>query len=128
MRPESQYLKNLQEQQKDWWAAVWRGLVFDSNGTHYKNLRSALWLYLYLIIHAKRETGRLSRLYSSIADDMGIPERTIRNWMKCLKRYEYIEIEMTGRAMVIHICKWKTWKRNSPSGKNMSSTGKTLPV
>ncbi len=87
---------------------MWRGLVVDSEGRHYRRMKSAVWLYLYLIIHADRLTGRLVRKYETIAFDMEVPSRTIRRWMMMLRRNRYIDVESTGRSMVIHIRKWKS--------------------
>ena len=46
---------------KNWWAPIYRGLVCDPGATHYRKMRSALWLYLFLVLHANRRTGLLMR-------------------------------------------------------------------
>ena len=94
-------------QQKNWWGSVWRGLVVDPGAQHYQKLGKAIWLYLYLLIHADRRTGRLMRRYETIATEMGIPARTVRQWMATLHQYGYLTRRSTGRALVIHITKWK---------------------
>ena len=96
-------------QAKTWWGPVWRGLVVDEQGKHYR-IGQAIWLFLYLIIHADRKIGTLIRRYSTIATDMKRPERTIRRWMLTLRRYGYVEVRRTGRAQVIHISKWRSLK------------------
>src|SRR5438309_28260 len=112
----------------NWWAAVWRGLVVDREAKHYYRIHSAIWLYLYLLIHAKRKTGLVFKRYATIAADMGVSERSVRNWMARLKRHRYIGLEKTGRTPVVRIQKWKAWGQLGASGKSSSSTGKSVTV
>jgi hypothetical protein len=90
-----------------WWGYVWRGLVVSENGQHHKAMGNALWLYLYLIIHADRKTGTLFRITKTIAADTGIAVRTIQLWLKILRNNGYIKTERTGRALRIMITKWR---------------------
>lgn len=94
---------------KTWWAAVWRGLVVDESAKHYRRMDGALWLFLYLLIHADRQAGTLRRKYATIARDMQLGERTIRNWMQTLRKHGYVHVVSHGRGLVIHIQKWKTF-------------------
>ena len=71
-------------------------------------MRGALWLFLYLVLHADRGTGRLTRRYQTIARDTGIPARTIRRWLLTLRRQNYVTVTSSGRALVIHIRRWKS--------------------
>ena len=98
-----------QSRPKRWWRAVWRGLVVDRDAKHYRAMGSALWLFLYLVIHADRERGTLGRKYKTIAEDMGVRTRTIRAWMSKLRRHDYVSVTSSGRALFIHIHKWKTF-------------------
>lgn len=93
---------------KRWWRAVWRGLVVDHEGKHYRMMGPALWLLLYLIIHADRDRGVLSRKYKTIAADMGISQRTVRSWLTRLRQQNYVSVTPTGRSLVIHIRRWKS--------------------
>ena len=102
--------KDHQPQEKSWWGAVWRGLVVDPDAKHYRQMRNASFLFLYLIIHADRRTGELRRKHSTIAADTGLAERTIRRWLARPRKYNYLVITRTGRSHVIHIQKWKTIK------------------
>jgi DNA-binding transcriptional ArsR family regulator len=95
--------------QKSWWAAVWRGLVADPEAKHYKSIRSALWLYIYLIVHANRKTGELSRRYETITRETGISKRTIRYWLSMLQRGGYVKADRPSRATVINI-RIQRWK------------------
>src|SRR5712692_8101870 len=93
--------------EKIWWTPVWRGLVVDPEGKHLGRMKSALGLYLYLLMHADRRSGRLVRKYGTIARDMGFPVRTIRDRMGRLHFYDYVRITKTGRAMIIDMLKWR---------------------
>jgi hypothetical protein len=93
--------------QKQWWAPVWTGLVIDKKGTHCKTVKSAIWLYLYFLLNADRKTGRLMRKVTTICEDTGISERTIRRWLATLAGQKYIELRFTGRCLHIQIRKWK---------------------
>lgn len=102
-------LQNQGNIQKSWWAAVWRGLVADPEAKHYRSIRSALWLYIYLIVHANRKTGELNRRYETIARETGINKRTIRHWLAMLRREGYVKVDRLGRApaITIRIQRWK---------------------
>src|SRR5713226_3502721 len=94
--------------QTNWWAPVWRGLVVDPGGKHCRRMKNAVWLFLYLVLHADRRTGRLKRKCRTIAEEMGLPEATIRKWLATLRKYEYVETKNTGRCLEIVVKKWKT--------------------
>jgi hypothetical protein len=102
-------LQNQQNIHKSWWAAVWRGLVADPEAKHYHSIRSALWLYIYLIVHANRKTGELNRRYETIATETGINKRTVRHWLSMLRREGYIKVDRSGHAhaITIRIQRWK---------------------
>jgi hypothetical protein len=95
--------------QKNWWGGIWRGLVVDSQAKHLKAMRSAIWLFIYLVIHADRKRGILSRRYTTIAQDMGVSVRTVRHWVLILRKHEYLKIERskTSAAFGIQIQNWK---------------------
>jgi Helix-turn-helix domain len=93
--------------QKRWWRAVWRGLVVDAEAKHYRAMGSALWLFIYLVIHANPKSGSLNRKYQTIAGEMGISPRTIRSWLTRLTQHDYVTVTRTGRSQVIHISRWK---------------------
>jgi hypothetical protein len=93
---------------KQWWRAVWRGLVVDDGAKHYRAMGTSIWLYLYLIIHADPKSGTLGRKYNTIAKDMGVKPRTIRAWLAKLHKGGYILAQSNGRSLLIHISKWKS--------------------
>ncbi|HZS09343.1 MAG TPA: hypothetical protein VFD58_31200 [Blastocatellia bacterium] len=90
-----------------WWGPVWRGLPVEPTGRHYQAMRSSIWLYLYLIVHADRKTGRLYRLMPTIARDMGIRPRTVRYWLSVLRRHGYVTTIKSGRVVQFRIEKWR---------------------
>jgi hypothetical protein len=57
---------------QSWWAPVWRGLIVEPSGKHYRAMHTAVWLYLYFIVHADRGTGTLFRRINTIAHEMGV--------------------------------------------------------
>lgn len=93
--------------QKRWWRAVWRGLVVDAEAKHCRAMGSALWLFIYLIIHANPKSGTVNRKYQTIAGEMGISPRTIRSWLTKLAQQSYVSVTQTGRSQIIHINRWK---------------------
>jgi DNA-binding transcriptional ArsR family regulator len=94
---------------KSWWAPLWRGLVADSTAKHYRSMKSAIWLFLYFVLHADRKTGRLIRRYDTMAKETGFAKRTIRHWLSILKQHGYVEVERSGGslAIIIRVQKWK---------------------
>src|SRR5438128_1159639 len=97
----------MKSTEKNWWGPIWRGLVSDGEGKHMKIMGNALWLFVYLVIHADWQTGRLYRKQATIATDMGIKLRTVCFWLTVLRKGGYIKVHSTGRASEIEIQKWK---------------------
>lgn len=96
------------QNQKQWWAPVRNGLVMDHNARHYRRMRNAVWLYLYLLLNADRKTGTLSRKLRTISGDMGISKNMIMRWLNILRTEGYIATKSTGRCLVIKIAKWRS--------------------
>ena len=72
-----------QPKQKQWWAPVWKGLVMDMEAKHYRKMKNAVWLYLYLLLNANRRTALLMRhyggfSYEEIASHLGCPVGTAK--------------------------------------------------
>ena len=109
-------LPSLTTKAKTWWGAIWRGVVVDAQAKHYRKMRLAFWLFVYLVIHADRKTGELRRKYQTVASEMGLSERTVRRFFKRLEAHGYISLTKTGRAQLIRICKWRQFL----SGANRS--------
>lgn len=118
---------NTRPKTKTWWAPVWRGLVVDARGRHYRSINGALWLFIYLIIHADRKTGYLIRRQRTIAEDMGVGVDTVRKWLKRLHAADYVKTIQTGRAMKICVRKWKPLVDGRANGvADQSGTARTL--
>ena len=98
------------QKKTDWWGYIWRGLLVEETGKHHKAMNRAIWLYLYLIIHADRKTGTLFRKTETIAKDMGISLRIIQKWLQRLRNTGYITSQSTGRSLNITITKWRPIK------------------
>lgn len=89
---------------------------------HYNAMGRALWLFVYLLIHANRRSGDVYRRVRTIAQDIGLSERTVQIWLKILRDKGYITTERTGRSLIIHINKWRPISR-APSGYSRSPSG-----
>lgn len=102
---------------RNWWGALWRGLVVDETGKHYQAMGKALWLFCYLVLHADWRRGTLYRKLPTINRDTGIKERTLQQWLILLRRHGYIKTQSTGRGLQIQICKWRSIVRPAKRGK-----------
>lgn len=93
------------KEQKDWWGPVLTSLVMNSEATRYNKMKSALWLYLYLVVNAD-ERGALERNINAIARDTGIKERTVKHWLDILRKGGYIQTRNTGRSLRFVVNLW----------------------
>lgn len=93
--------------QKQWWAPVWKGLVMDREAKHYRAMKNAIWLYLYLLLNANRRTGVLMRKTETVRKDMGMTRDTMLRWLNILRSGGYIETINTGRSLTIQVTRWK---------------------
>jgi hypothetical protein len=112
----------------DWWARLHRGLVIDSSAKHYRQMKQAVWLYLYFLLNANWKTGRLYRRLSTISQDTGINLFAIRRWLRVLQRNGYINACYNGHYWVIAINKWKPLKSllTPKRGESRARTFKTF--
>jgi DNA-binding transcriptional MocR family regulator len=94
-------------ERKQWWAPVWTGLVVDEGAKHYRKMKTSVWLFLYLVLHANRRTGVLMRKVRTISRDMGITRDTTLRWLKLLRAEGYIVTVNTGRYLTIQVKNWK---------------------
>lgn len=92
---------------KQWWAPVWTGLVMDAEAKHYRQMKNAVWLYLYFLLTANRKTGWLVRKIDTISDDMGVPRDTIVRWLSELRAHDYVTTRNTGRCLHVQVSRWK---------------------
>ncbi len=79
----------------------------DERATHYRKMKNALWLFLYLVLGANRQTGMLVRKIQTICTDMGLERDTVLRWLKILREGDYIATKSNGRCLSIQVKKWK---------------------
>lgn len=122
---------------KQWWAPVWTGLVIDQEARHYRRMKNAVWLYLYLLLNANRKSGFLVRKIRTIGLDMGVNRDTVLRWLNILRKEGYIVTVNTGRCLLIQIKKWKAlpdvrkspyqrWQRPNLTGWKNPTSQKTF--
>ncbi|WAC06743.1 MAG: helix-turn-helix domain-containing protein [Thermodesulfobacteriota bacterium] len=100
-------MTNTPNNRKDWWTPVWKGLVVDQEAKHYRRMKNALWLFLYLLLHANRNDGHLLRKIKTLCRDMCLKRGMILRWLALLKKHGYISTRNTGRYLSIQVKKWK---------------------
>ena len=93
---------------REWWAAIWCGLVVDPEGKHIRRLGIAGWLLVYLILHARRETGVVVTRQRTISRRTRVPIRTIQRWLSRLRRYGYVEIATDRPVLRLRVNRWKS--------------------
>jgi hypothetical protein len=91
-------------------APIRRGLVADPKATHYRRMRQAVWLYLYLLLAANPETGRRLLALPLVARDMGLSEGTIRSWLGHLRKAGYVRVERVAGNTRVTIHRWRAPK------------------
>lgn len=96
----------------DWWIHLWSGLVRDPTSKHYRLIRRAIWLYLYLLIVANRRNGTLFRRVGTIEAETGFNIRSIHRWLRELRSNGYITSSSSGRSLTITITKWRPLSRS----------------
>jgi len=107
----------------------------DRQAKHYRWMKNAIWLFLYLVLNANRKSGFLVRKIKTISSDMGVNRDTVLRWLNVLRKKGYIATQNTGRSLHIQIKKWKALPdvgkslkqkqqiSNLTSGKNPTSKG-----
>ncbi|WAC07987.1 MAG: hypothetical protein OS130_01950 [Thermodesulfobacteriota bacterium] len=81
--------------------------MVDQEAKHYRRMKNAIWLFLYLLLHASREDGHLLRKIKTLSRDMCLRRGMILRWLSLLKKHDYISTKNTGRYLSIQIKKWK---------------------
>ena len=104
-------MKRLTLKRLDWWRPLWRGLVYNSSGKHRKKMGSAIWLYLYLLLHVDMQTGKLNRSLVKMAREMGVPEKTARKWLKRLKNHGYVIVEVKNKQLYLQVVHYRSFRR-----------------
>lgn len=103
---------------KDWWTPLWRGLIIDPDAKHYKAIGKSIWLYLYLLLFAKRATGNVRKSISTIAEETGIDKRTLQRHLSILRKTGYVTLDRSERVFTLTIRNWKPFGNKSPSSSS----------
>ncbi|GEM_PF-2922908 len=111
----------------NWWAPVWRGLVVDETAKHYQAMGNAVWLYLYLLLFARRSTGVVKRQLSTIAAHTGIKRRTLQRYLAALCQAGYVKLENSERTYTLIMEKWKPIQRRAPLSADSRKEGNASP-
>jgi len=82
---------------------VLRSRLIGNDDRNYQKMRQTIWLYLYLVLQLNPRTGRLVTKVSTISQDMGIKEETIRSWLGHLRRKGYVWVKRQGDYLMISV-------------------------
>ncbi len=80
-----------------------RSRLIGNDGRSYQRMRQTIWLYLYLVLQLNPKTGRLATKVSTISQDMGIKQETIRSWLGHLRRKGYVSVKRDGDYWLITV-------------------------
>jgi len=108
--PDKQKQLLPRKNKKGWWTPIWKGLAADIEGKHRQAMGASLWTYLYLLTYTNRRTGIVSRRYEAIAEETGLPPRTIQRHLRQLAAKKYITLLKPQTYAQIRIEKWKLFK------------------
>lgn len=82
---------------------VLRSRLIGNEGRNYQRMRQTIWLYLYLVLQLNARTSRLVTKVSTISQDMGIKQETIRSWLGHLKKQGYVSVKGQGDYLMIAV-------------------------
>lgn len=102
----------IRKNNKNWWTPIWKGLATDTQGKHRRRMGISIWTYLYLLTFTNRATGIARRGAKTIAEEMGLPLRTIQHHLQRLASQGYITFLASGRHPTIRIEKWKSFNHS----------------
>lgn len=94
---------------------VLRSRLIGNDGRSYQRMRQTIWLYLYLILQLNPRTGRLLTKVSTISQDMGIKQETIRSWLGHLRRKGYVSVKRQGGYWLITVTGLKPIPETPPA-------------
>ncbi len=113
----------MSEPRNNWWGVLWPGLVLDEEAKHVRRLGMAVWLLLYLIVHANRRTGVVLSYRTTIARRMGVPLRTVQRWLFRLEREGYAALSSGARGPCIRVLRWRALMPRATSDATSASSG-----
>lgn len=80
-----------------------RRLLEHPEGLHIRRLRSAIWLYLALLVRLPSGTDALEVDPKGFGDRMGLPEGTIRSLLGHLRKGRYVEVRRLNGSYRVRV-------------------------
>jgi hypothetical protein len=109
---------------KKHWITVKRGLSEDPK--HRESMGMSIWGFLHMVDRADWETGKVFDWRDKDeAEDMGVNERTLRDWRQRLTDSGYIACSQKQRGIEITIFNWINPRDYSAGVLNQKSEGDT---
>jgi len=100
-------------------------LVANSTGKHFRSMRSAIWLYLFLLSAVGKESGERLLDPAQVGEAMGISEATVRSWLGHLRKAGYVALQREGRFVWVRVLKWR--QRSSDSETDSPKSHQSHP-
>lgn len=108
------------------WIMLKRGLSADPK--HREKIGMAIWCFMHIIDRADFETGKVFDWRDKDeAEDMGVNERTLRDWRQKLANEGYIECQQKQRGLEVTIFNWVNPREYSSGPINIKGDKITAP-
>jgi hypothetical protein len=95
-----------------------RGVLFEAQ--HYARMGAAIWLYGWLVLRRKHQTGTTGWVlggapisYREIEEETGFNLRTLERWMRLLRKHDYVATESAQGGVIVRIMEAKKHGRSS---------------
>jgi hypothetical protein len=106
-------------------------LTVDSEAKHYHRLKSAVWLYLFILSSVHPKSGKLVLTLSDIATQAGIKEETVSSWLGHLRKWNYVSVIRQDKSLLLSVTGWKTetetLEESTLPSKNITNKGRKKP-
>jgi DNA-binding transcriptional ArsR family regulator len=76
----------------------------------------AVWLFLYLLLHAERRSGLVRVRIATVAERMGAPQRTVQRWLRRLLAHGYVDLREEGKVLGVVISRWRATASRAGNG------------
>jgi hypothetical protein len=80
-----------------------RGLLEHPQALHIRRMRSAVWLYLSLLVRLPAGQNAVELDTAEIASAMGLPDGTVRSWLGHLRTRRYVNLQRSGESVRVRI-------------------------
>lgn len=104
-----------------------RGLLEHPQALHIRRMRSAVWLYLGLLVRLPAGQNALELDPTEIASAMALPNGTVRSWLGHLRKHRYLDLQRSGetiRVKVRHLPQASVQADAPPTLKRLFTVGK----